>query len=130
MGQKGKVEQMRKSQLLLAGHVLTAEQYAGQAEGDIEDIIGRNMYVALVNKCYGLTAATVLPTQKPTNAPTRVVKEVEDHFRTVATAVPEFDHFRPSEFLTQSGLDCALPGLESALDRFEGLFSDLNALLK
>jgi len=128
-GQKGKVEQMRKNQLLRGGHVLTAEQYAGQPEADIEDIIGREAYVGLVNACYKLEGKTALPAAKPAGAPARVVNEVEEHFRTVATAGSDFDHYRPAEFLTQQGVGYTLPGLDKALERFDKLFTDLNALL-
>ncbi len=128
-GQKQKVRNLRESKLLLAGHVLTAETYAGQTEGDIEDIIGREMYVTLVNECYGLRPPEALPIIKPATAPMRAVKEAEDHFRTNVTAGAEFDHYRPSEFLTQSGLKYNPPGLAGALDRFEKLFTDLNTLL-
>jgi hypothetical protein len=113
---------MRKGDLLRAGHVLTADQYAGQAEADIEDIIGRSTFVELVNKCYGLSGARALPTKKPKDAPDRAVKEAELH-------VDNFDHFRPAEYLTQQGLSLELTDLDKALDRFERLFVDLNALL-
>jgi hypothetical protein len=128
-GQKGKVEQMRKSELLRSSHVLTADQYAGQPEADIEDIIGREAYIALVNACYKLEGKFAIPVAKPAGAPARVVNEVEEHFRTVATTGDEFDHYRPAEFLTQQGVSYSLPGLDKALERFGKLFTDLNALL-
>lgn len=122
VGQKKKVEQMLRSKLLQDGHVLTADTYAGQEQADIEDIIGREMYVGLVNACYSLAGPLMLPTAKPSDAPIRCVQEAE-------LAVDGFDHFRPAEFLTQQGLNVQLPGLEAALDRFEKLFRDVNALL-
>lgn len=128
-GHKNKIAQVRKNSLLLAGHVLTADQYADQSEADTEDIVGREAYVALVNQCYSLTGQNALPTAKPNDAPIRVVKEVEDKLRTVTLDTPEFDHYRPAEFLTQAGLGIALPGIDAALTRFESLFADLNALL-
>ena len=44
---------------------------------------------------------------------------------------PEFDHYRPSTFLVENAADLrdTLPDLDKALDRFEELFKDLNALL-
>ena len=41
----------------------------------------------------------------------------------------EFNHYRPAEYLTEQGLKIELPGIDKALDRFEQLFKDLNALL-
>jgi len=74
-------------------HVFTAEAYAGQAEADIEDILGNDLYLALVNACYGLKTKQMVAAC-PTG--TRVVKHVEDHFRTL-TGAAEFDHFTRCE---------------------------------
>ena len=52
MGQKSKIRTLKESELLRAGHVFSAEMYVDQAEADIEDILGRQLYIALVNKCY------------------------------------------------------------------------------
>jgi predicted ATP-dependent endonuclease of OLD family len=128
-GQKKKIRDLRESKLLRDGHVLTAEMYAGQTEADIEDVIGREPYIELVKQAYGLTAKQSLPVKRPTGAQERVVKEVEDHFRTLPANVDEFDHYRPAEFLMQQGTDFTLPGIEGALDHFEKLFKDLNAML-
>lgn len=128
-GQKGAVEKLRKSSLLNSGRVVTADQFAGQSEADTEDLLGRGNYLALVNACYGLTGTSALSSGKPSDAPIRVVKEVEDHFRTQATSGPGFDHYRPSEYLTQQGLGFAFPDLPAALSRFEQLFTALNAFL-
>jgi predicted ATP-dependent endonuclease of OLD family len=128
-GQKKTVGGLRKSELLKSGHVLSAEMYAGQPEADVEDIIGRELYVHLVNGCYELAGKKVIPSKKPSGAPDRALKEVEEHFRTVATSGAEFNHFRPAEFLNRQPLDWEPPGLEAALNRFEKLFTDLNAML-
>jgi energy-coupling factor transporter ATP-binding protein EcfA2 len=130
-GQKRRVNDLRSSQLLRSGHVFSAETIAGQEEADVEDIIGRDAYVELVNKCYGLTKKQQLPATRRSAAPRRVVKEVEDHFRVLDANTPEFDHFAPAEYLTEHAAELrgSLPGLAEALDRFEQLFKDLNALL-
>ena len=119
---------LRQSTLLQQGHVLTADMYAEQPEADLEDLIGRDSYVELVNEAYALTPAQRLSPDKPAFAPMRVVAEVEDHFRTLTDA-KEFDRFAPSEFLTEAGLRFNPPELETALDRFEALFEDLNSLI-
>ncbi len=40
-GQKGQIDKIRRNKLLQDGHVFTADAIAGQAEADVEDIIGR-----------------------------------------------------------------------------------------
>jgi hypothetical protein len=129
-GDKRQIEEMRRSKLLLHGHVLTAEHYAAQSEADIEDVIGGSTYVELVNKAYSLGAAERLAS--PIGGTSlRIVKHVEDHFRTITSGVPEFDHFTPSAHLFEkrTALFKSLPDIESALARFEKLFSDLNSLI-
>lgn len=103
--------------------------YAGQEEADIEDLIGRAAYRELVRAAYGLTEAQALPAARPAGASQRLVKETESLFDTLPTEFPAFDHYRPSEFLVEQGGTYNLPGLDLALDRFEKLFEDLNAML-
>jgi hypothetical protein len=60
----------------------------------------------------------------------RVVKDVEDAFRLLPPSTLEFDHFFPSSFLVENpAVLTSLPSYKEALDRFEKLFKDLNALL-
>lgn len=129
-GDKQKVRSLRDAQILQQGHVFTADTYSGQAEADIEDVLGRPLYVALVNQCYALEKGTKIATRKPQDAPIRVVKEAEDHFALLPPEAPRFDHYTPSLFLTENTKELrdVLP-LADALERFERLFYDLNSLL-
>jgi hypothetical protein len=130
-GDKKKVHALRTSKLLRDGHVFTADAYAGQAEADIEDIIGRANYIEIVNKAFALDPAHRIPAAKPATAPALVLREVEDYFRVLPVGSPEFDHYRPAEYLMINGgrIKKTLPGLDAALDRFERLFIDVNKLL-
>lgn len=127
-GQKKKVEDLRRSALLRKGHVFTADSYAGQPEADVEDLLGADAYVELVNRCLDLKGGTALTV--PAERPARVVKYVEDQLR-VCAAGPEFDHYAPAMFLFERGAAffSELRGSEGALERFERLFRDLNGLL-
>ncbi len=130
-GQKGKIDRLEESGLLAPGHLLRTSEFANAEECDIEDIIGRELYVELVNRCLGLTDAHKLPSSKPDGAKTRVVKEVEAHCGVIPPAYPEFDHYKPIEYLL--GLSDeeieGLPGLDEALDQFAQIFGRLNSLL-
>jgi predicted ATPase len=131
-GEKQKVRNIRDSGLLKDGHVLTAEAYAGSgaSEADTEDIVGRPLYIKLVNRAYDLKTTNRLPDAKPAGAPNRVILEVEDHFRALPATVPEFDHFTPSRFLIEHPTDFSGSAVDAALDNFERLFVDANSLLK
>jgi predicted ATP-dependent endonuclease of OLD family len=128
-GQKQKIERLRREGLLRDGHVLTAEQYADQAEADTEDVLGAELYAEIVNACYGLAGDQAF--QAPTDGG-RVVKHAEAHFRGLPSTVPAFSHFTPSTYLIENRshlLKGKKKSVTTALDRFEKLFQDLNALL-
>jgi predicted ATPase len=127
-GHKQKIEHARKS--LEDKHLLTLDKYTGQTEADIEDVLGRDFYLALVNESYELRGKEQMPAAKPAGAPERVVKEVQAHFAILPPHRPEFSHEQPGEWLFQIGDGGAkLPGFDAALGRMEKLISDLNALM-
>ena len=131
-GQKKKIRDLKESSMLKKGHVFSAEMYIDQDEADIEDLLGRSFYVALVNKCYSLADPYTIPGEKPENAPIRVLKEVENHFSLLPNEkFPEFDHYTPCSFLIENtaNLRSILPDVGLSLDRFEKLFRDINYLL-
>jgi predicted ATP-dependent endonuclease of OLD family len=128
-GQKQKLRNVKESKLLRDGHVLTMDMYTGQTEADIEDLVGRTMYLEIVREAYTQNKKGWLPANRPATASERVVKEVEMFFATLPADVPDFDHYLPSEWLTQKGQSYSPAGLDEALDKFEALFKDLNALL-
>lgn len=130
-GDRNKVQRLRESELLRAGHVLTVDTYADQPEADIEDVLGRTFFVDLVRRTYGLDKKHQLPKSRQEKSPVRVVKEVESHFAALPTTVDNFNHFTPAAYLVEhSGELADLPDVDAALDRFEALFSDLNALIE
>ena len=131
-GQKQIINHLEESGLLPPDHLLLTSAFTNSEESDIEDIIGRELYVELVNRCLGLTDPHRLPSVKPDGAETRVVKEVEAHCREIPPAFPEFYHYRPIDYLlTLSDEEVEeLPGLDEALERFGRVFQKLNSLLK
>lgn len=118
-GDKRKVRDLKESVFLKAGHVLTADMYADQNEADIEDLIGRSLYAALVNRCWELDAKYCIPATRPENAPLRVLREVEDHFAQLPPTVKEFDHYSPAAYLMENGasMQKELPELDTLLER-------------
>lgn len=124
-GQKKKVEDLRRSALLRAGHVLTADTFAAQAEADVEDLLGADLYSALV----GASVAASVPSAP---AGSRCVKFTEDHFR-MTPSLPVFDHYAPASYFVEhkhAVFASVTPAVVSAtLDRFERLFVALNGLL-
>lgn len=130
-GVKKKVRDLKESDLLRKGHVFSAEMYVDQPEADVEDLLGRSLYIALVNACYSLSPEYRLPEAKLPEASIRVLKEVEDHFKTLPPEIQEFNHYKPASYLIEhfAKLQKKLPAIGDTLDRFEKLFKDLNKLL-
>lgn len=130
-GHRAKIENARKA--VGDKHLLTLDGYAGQSEADIEDVLGREFYVALVNKTYDLRGTREkLPAAKQAgvSVPDRVVEEVKAHFALLPPRIEEFDHMKPAEHLFQGGDEgTKLTGFEDALGRMEKLIGDLNALI-
>ena len=128
-GQKKKVEDLRRSKLLQDNHVLTFDMFTGKPEADIEDVVGWENYLQLVNSSFALNGTRLLIDPEATDQ--RVVKKVEERFRTMPPSTPEFDHYIPAEYLikNQDAALAALPNLDAALDRFEALFKKLNEML-
>ena len=131
-GQKKMIDRLEESGLLEPGHLLRTINYVKGVNGDIEDLVGRKLYVWLVNQCLGLSASHKLPSSRPQGTDERVIKEVEAHCRLLPPGYPEFNHYKPVEYLlglTDDSEIKDLPDLDKALDRFELVFQDLNALI-
>ena len=129
--QKKMVEKLEESQLLEDGHLLKTTDFVDQDEADVEDLIGWDLYAALVNGALSIPEANKLPAAKPHDCEMRVVKEVEKRAQLLPPGVPEFDHFNAAQYLNQLSPEeiAMLPGLDTALDRFEALFKRLNELI-
>ena len=129
-GGKREVRGLGETAILASAEILTADQFAGKPQADIEDLLGDECYAALVNACYGLTGAQVFAPPATTDGPPlRIVKAAEDHMRTLPPPVPEFTHPGPADHLLRQGIDAKLPGMDAALDRFQQLFERLNDIL-
>ena len=130
MGDKKKVEELRKSDLLRSGHVLTADRYCDNTnEADIEDILGRSFYIELVNSAYALTDKHKIPSVPTAGISECVTEEVKLHFMNLPPSVPEYDHFTPANYLLENPDQISTTEVDAALGRFEKLFADINALL-
>ena len=129
-GQKRMVDRL-EAELLDEGCLFKTTEFVDQDEADIEDLIGWELYVHLVNDALDVPNQSRLPSERPEGR-TRIVKAVQEKAKLLPVAVGQFDHLAPAKHL--HGLDQekikALPGLESALERFGSLFERLNALIR
>lgn len=115
-GGSQKINSLIERGVIEANRVVPLNTISGGKEADIEDLFDETFYLQLVKDSgVGSVAKSKLP------AGTRIVKRVEQ-------VIGVYDHYRPARHLLEQ------PGLltkidDPTLDRFEKLFSDLNALL-
>lgn len=132
-GDKSKIERLRQSQILKTGRVLTAADFSGKAESDIEDLFSAEFYCSLVNQALGLKKKQITPkAAAEADANTeRLVKQVEAVCRTLPPATPEFGHFVPANWLLRHPelLDEDTASVNESLDRFEAAFKAINEFL-
>ena len=133
-GQKNKVEQLRKSELLRAGHVYTVADFCNQEEADIEDLFTSDLFVSLVNSSFALPEEHQLTPEKLESANTstsRKVKKAEAYFRMLPSDVATFDHYTPAYWLIQNPkfLTGRAKGVTETLERFSRVFETFNNLL-
>jgi len=130
-GQKRLVNQLKNSDLLPPEHILCTSDFAGKEESDIEDVIGSPMYLYLVNKSMGLSENHRIPKEGFVDPKKRLVKQVEEFYRVLPPGYPEFNHYRPIDYLLGLSEDDInqIPGLEEALNRFEAMFRKFNSLI-
>ena len=132
-GDKSKIRRLRESQLIPMEQILTAADFTDKDESDIEDFFEPDLYAEIVNSAYELNSEHEIKMEHilNENASSRLVKKVENLFRTMPMEVPEFDHFTPSAWLIRNG-DILKDGSErvtKTLERFEQVFKKVNALL-
>ncbi len=127
-GDKSRIETAKKA--LRDGHLVTLDMYAGQSDADIEDVLGRSFYLALVRRALDLRQPHDFPELSPAATPARVMQEVEQHTATLNGHYVKFKPSVPAEWLFHNEAEAKqLPGFNSALGRMEKLIGDLNALI-
>lgn len=131
-GQKKKVEDLKKSMLIREGsRVLLATDFVELPEADIEDLFGRKLYLCLVDAACGVPKSKSLEKALGADSTTRVVKDVDDHFKVKPDLGDEFNHFTPAQWLLLNPAWIAdnKDDLAGALDRFEAVFKKVNGFL-
>lgn len=128
-----KLENIRRSEILKKGGLLTFAEFVNQDEADVEDLFDARLFCDLVNNAYELPVENRLDPEKLATADPntdRQVKKAEGYFNTLPETIPLFDHFMPASWLiaNPSTLSGESEGVEIVLDRAEKLFNVVNSL--
>jgi predicted ATP-dependent endonuclease of OLD family len=132
-GDRRKIEDLKRAQILKAGHFYTVADFVDQEEADVEDLFEAALFVEMLNGAYrpptshAVTAAKL----KRADATPRIVKKAEALFRSMPADVLEFDHFGPARWLLENAslLDRDSAGATATLNRAEKVFQAFNSLL-
>ncbi len=131
-GGKGKVERIKKSEILMASHFYTVSDFCDSPEADIEDIFAPEVYVEIVNRCYNLPEDYCITIEKLNNESSsiRMVKKVESLFNVMPSSISEFNHYDPAMWLIQNGdiLKNDSEEVRQTLDTAERIFKTFNKL--
>jgi predicted ATP-dependent endonuclease of OLD family len=132
-GDKTKIENLKKADILKAGHFFTCADFISKGEADVEDLFEAELFVEMLNGAYKLPATNLVTKDSLMSAATtpRIVKKAEALFNLMPTSVAEFDHFSASRWLLEnpSVLETDSPAVNATLDRFEKVFEAFNALV-
>ena len=134
VGDKRKVEELKRSTVLNAGHFYTIAEFLNREEADIEDIFEPDVFVAILNGCYALKDSHKLSVKKLKSAggsTKRLVKQAESAFRIMPETIPMFDHFSPAAWLMRNPgvLEGKSASVALTLDRAEQILGTYNDLL-
>lgn len=133
-GDKRKVEELRKSEILKAGQFYTMADLLNQDEADIEDLLSPALFVQVLNSTYELQNKDSLTEKKLEDADkstTRLVKKAEAYFKLLPDSIPMLDHFAPAAWLVRNPdvLNAMTPDVEDTLARAEAVFKTFNNML-
>ncbi|MCW1968604.1 MAG: AAA family ATPase [Anaerolineae bacterium] len=132
-GDKAKIENLKKADILKAGHFYTCADFVSQSEADVEDLFAIDLFVEILNKAYNPPPGKLITKRSLLDADStpRMVKKTEALFRLMPATVRGFDHFGPARWLLENPalLDTDLPEVTETLERFSTLFKKFNKLL-
>lgn len=129
-GQKRKLDDLYRAELLRRERIILATEIAGKEEADIEDFFEPQAFAELLNATYGLTGDHALTSDKllaADESTQRLVKKAEAYFRWLPPSVPEFNHFDPALHLLRHPE--LLEEKTATLDRFETAFKRIAPFL-
>lgn len=134
LSDRKKVEELKRSAVLGAGHFYTMADFLDRPEADIEDMFEPEVFASILNGCYGLPNANNLTAEKLKAADPstkRLVKQADAALRVMPEPIPVFDHFTPAAWLIRNPqmMDGKSAPVSKTLDRAEKIFQTYNNLL-
>lgn len=132
---KAKLENLRGSDIIKSGGILSIADFVMQEEADIEDIFEPELFCSIVNGAYQLSGEMMLNPGKLKAADDRTerqVKRAEAYFNSLPDTVPLYSHFTPASWLLvhPEALSGNSDAVMNTLERAEALFQAINNLIE
>ncbi|TJZ89449.1 ATP-dependent endonuclease [Paracoccus gahaiensis] len=131
-GQRRKLDDLYKAELLERERIILATEIANQDEADTEDFFDTAFFVNLINATYDLKGKDRLSAMKLNEADERslrAVKKAEAYFRLLPDTIPTFSHYDPAYHLLTHPelLDENDKSVQRTLDTFQVAIERINA---
>ena len=125
------IENLYKKKLLEKQNVRTYAEFMDQDEADLEDMLGSDLYLLLVNKEYEKNLQKPLTPESFENGSPRILVRLNDHFSQYPMrGNMVFSHYRPARYFTEHLDELESAIAQSVLSNFETMFKVLNRLLE
>lgn len=131
---KAKLENLKKSQIIKDGGVLSIADFVTQEEADIEDLFEPELFCSIVNHAYELEGKRKLDPDKLKAADERTerqVKRAECYFNALPEPAQLYSHFTPVSWILihPEALSGDTEPVLKTLERAEFLFEAMNGLI-
>lgn len=124
------IENLFKKKLLKRQNVLTYADYLDCEEADLEDMLGEELYLKLVNAEYKESLQKPIEKEDIRGNHPRLLIRLNSYFeKNPMKDGMVFSHYRPARYLAANidKLEQLIPDI--AIERFEKMFAELNRLL-
>ncbi|MGH3520952.1 MAG: ATP-dependent nuclease [Haloechinothrix sp.] len=125
----GALKRLRDNDQLAAGGLLQVGEFTGARDADIEDLLGEDFYLELVNRAYAAQLPKKIRKSYLKSKDPRLVRRIEDYFRDNNIAGCKFDHYKPAARLLRDAPDLVPTISNETLTAAENLFKKINELL-
>jgi len=128
-----KFESLTQNNILSSDRLLNFAKLLGLEEADVEDIFDATVYLKMCNAAFELSGKTAISSAKLDSegkTEVRLVKKMEACFRLLHAEAPNFNHYRPAEwlFLHPEALEGEDKATLATLDRAEIVIKALNTI--
>lgn len=125
---KQKIDNLKEHKFLKNGNLILLSEYTGTDFADIEDMIGKDNYINLINTVY---PDINLKESDLKGKDPRIVKQIGDHFKKQKINNGRLNHYKPASYLNSNSdrIDKIFSD-KSYVEKFEKIVQEINSKLQ